>query len=73
MRKCIGTLNLIKRAKGITWAIIIGQEFSFAISLVYMLKLKNLYLNKRRYIISQYTLGRICTIGITNIYSLSNE
>lgn len=52
--------------KGAAWATIIGQGVSFVISLIYMFKLKNIYLDKSCFIIKWHIIGRVCAIGVSS-------
>lgn len=52
--------------KGAAWATIIGQGVSFFISLIYMFKLKNIFLNKSCFILRGHTIGRVCAIGVSS-------
>lgn len=52
--------------KGAAWATIIGQGVSFIISLIYMFRLKNIYLNKGCFLIRWSTVGRVCAIGVSS-------
>lgn len=52
--------------KGAAWATIIGQGVSFIISLIFMFRLKNIYLNRSCFILKGSTIGRVCAIGVSS-------